>query len=150
MSTYTQILFQIVFGSKNYSSFLTETNQNILNFYIAGILWNKKCKPHIVGGYCNHVHIVCDLHPTIALSYLVKDIKKASHEMMVREKFIFQQFPGWQVGFGAFTNTQSSKNQLIQYVKNQEIHHKKHSFKEELIALFRKHGIDFKNKYLLT
>ena len=100
MSTYTQILYQIVFGSKDYTSFLTRVNQDILYNYIAGILWNKKCKPHIVGGYFNHIHIVCDLHPAIALSYLVKDIKKASHEMMKREKSIFQQFPGWQVGFG--------------------------------------------------
>ncbi len=95
MSTYTQILYQIVFGSKDYTSFLTRVNQDILYNYIAGILWNKKCKPHIVGGYCNHIHIVCDLHPTIALSYLVKDIKKASHEMMAREGSAFQRFTGW-------------------------------------------------------
>ena len=82
MSTYTQILYQIVFGSKVYTSFLTKVNQDILYNYIAGILWNKKCKPHIVGGYFNHIHIVCDLHPAIALSYLIKDIKKASYEMM--------------------------------------------------------------------
>ncbi len=150
MSTYTQILYQVIFGSKDYTNFLTKVNQDKLYNYIAGILWNKKCKPHIVGGYSNHIHIVCDLHPTNALSYIVKDIKKASHEMMVREKSIFQRFPGWQVGFGAFTYSQSGKDQLIQYVKNQENHHKKLSFKEELIALFKEHGIDFDEKYLIT
>ena len=150
MSTYTQILYQIVFGSKYYTNFQTKVNQDILYNYISGILWNKKCKPHIVGGYCNHLHIVCDLHPTIALSYLVKDIKKASHEMMSREKNSFQLFPGWQVGFGAFTYCQSRKDQLIQYVKNQGNHHKKLPFKEELVELFKEHGIDFDEKYLIT
>ena len=50
MSTYTQILYQIIFGSKDYTNFLTKLNQDKLYNYIAGILWNKKCKPHIVGG----------------------------------------------------------------------------------------------------
>ena len=148
MSTYTQILYQVVFGSKDYTSFLTKVNQEILYNYIAGILWNKKCHPHLVGGYSNHIHIVFDLHPTVALSYLVKDIKKASHEMMVREKVSFQRFPGWQVGFGAFTYTQSSKSALIQYVKDQENHHKKYSFRDELMALYEEHSIEFDEKYL--
>ncbi len=150
MSTYTQILYQVVFGSKDYTVFLTKLNQDILYNYIAGILWNKKCHPHIIRGNNNHIHIVLDLHPTLALSYLIKDIKMASHEMMKREKSAFERFPGWQVGFGAFTYSQSNKNALIQYVNNQENHHRKISFKEEVMALCKEHGVECNEKYLLT
>ena len=150
MSTYTQILYQVVFGSKDYTVFLTDQNRDNLFNYIAGILWNKKCHPHIVGGYGNHLHLIFDLHPTVALAYLVKDIKKATHEMMLRERDYFQQFPGWQVGYGAFTYSQSAKNTLIRYVTNQAKHHKTKTFKEELIELFEEFNIDFDEKYLIT
>ena len=70
--------------------------------------------------------------------------------MMLREKVSFQRFPGWQVGFGAFTYTQSSKSSLIQYVKDQENHHKKFSFRDELMALYEEHSIGFDEKYLIT
>ncbi len=149
MSTYTRILYQVVFGSKDYTSFLTGTNQDKLYNYIAGILRNKKCHPYIVGGYGNHIHIVFHLHPSIALSFLVKDIKKASHEMMKREKSTFIRFPGWQVGYGAFTYSPSSKDALVKYVNEQEGHHKRASFKEELMAICRKHGVEFDEKYLM-
>ena len=150
MSTYTQILYQIVFGTKDYTPFLNHENQNILFGYISGILKNKSCHSYIVGGACNHVHIITHLHPTIALSYLVKDIKKASHELINREKPLFPYFPGWQVGFGAFTYHVSSKETLINYVKNQEIHHKTITYKDELIKLLQENYIDYTDEYLLS
>lgn len=149
MSTYTQILYQIVFGSKNYTFFLRKSNQEKLFNYIAGILWNKNCRPYRVGGYGNHIHIICDLHPSVTLSALVKDIKKASHEMMKHDKSSFSLFPGWQVGYGAFTYSQSSKENLIKYVSNQESHHRKKPFKEELMALCKDHGVEYNEQYLL-
>ena len=64
MSTYTQILYQVVFGSKKCVRFLTRTNQEELFRYMAGILKNKKCFPYVVGGHSNHIHLVFSLHRT--------------------------------------------------------------------------------------
>jgi len=149
MSTYTQILYQIVFGSKSYTSFLTKQNRDILYNYIVGILHNKECHSYIVSGYGNHIHIATHIHPTVTLASLVKDIKRASTEMIIREKSNFMNFGGWQVGYGAFTYHISQKDQLIQYIADQENHHKKITFKEELIHLYKEHGITFKTEYLL-
>jgi putative transposase len=150
MSTYTQILYQIVFGSKDYTPFLSSRDQEILFAYIAGVLKNKSCHSYIVGGMCNHVHIITHLHPTISLAYLVKDIKEASHAMISRESSIFHNFPGWQVGYGAFTYHISSKESLINYVRNQAEHHKTISYKDELVKLLDENSIDFTDKYLLV
>jgi len=150
MSTYTQILFQIVFGAKNYTSFLTPKNQIILFNYIAGICQKKKCFPYIVGGYGNHIHIITSLNPTLALSDLVQVIKMSSNHMMSGNTFLFKSFPGWQVGFGGFSYHYSSKDNLVKYVKNQEKHHRKHSYQEEVTDLFTKSGIEYELKYLLT
>ena len=150
MSTYTKILYQVVFGSKNRIPFISKPNRDILFNYIAGILWNKKCHTHIVGGHKNHIHIIFNLHPTITLSSLVKDIKKASDLMMKKERTLFHSFPGWQVGYGAFTYSADSLDNLIRYVRNQEEHHKRRSFREEYLAFLKENGIEFNEKYLLV
>lgn len=150
MLTYTQILYQIVFGSKDYTPFLSNENQDILFGYISGVLKNKSCHSYIVGGASNHIHIISHIHPTVALSFLIKDIKRASHEMICRERSMFSTFPGWQVGFGAFTYHISSKESLIKYVLNQAIHHKTITYKDELIKLLQDNLIGYNDDYLLS
>ena len=150
MSTYTQILYQIVFGSKDYASFLNKENQGLLFAYIVGMLNMRNCHPYQVGGYENHVHIVTHISPTINLADLVREIKKASHEMMVRDKRFFSCFTGWQVGYGAFTYHISMKAVLIKYVLNQEQHHKGITFREEMIKLLNDNLVPFKEEYLIT
>lgn len=149
MSTYTQILYQIVFGSKDYTNFLISENQGRLYGYIVGVLNKRNCHPYQVGGYGNHIHILTHLPPVYALSELVRDIKKASHEMMVREKSSFKLFPGWQVGYGAFTYHISMKPVLISYVLNQEKHHRGISYKDEMINLLNDNLVPFKEEYLI-
>jgi REP element-mobilizing transposase RayT len=148
MSTYTEILYQIVFGSKNCKSFLDEKNQEKLFNYIAGIVSAKKSVPYRIGGHRNHLHLIIYLHPTESLSNMVRDIKRASHLWMDEKKDDFKLFPGWQNGYGAFTYDYSSKIHLVQYVKNQKEHHKKISFQEELIELLKEQGIEFDDRYL--
>lgn len=148
MSTYTQFLYQLVFGSKGHLPFLSTENQDILFAYIAGILKKKSCHSYIVGGASNHLHIITHIHPTIAPAYLIKDIKKATHAMILRERKIFLNFPGWQVGYSGFTYHISSKESLINYVKNQAEHHKTVSFKDELISLLKEHRVDYIDDYL--
>jgi putative transposase len=92
MSTYTQILYQIVFGTYDYTPFLNTENENILFSYIAGILKNKSCHSYIVGGASNHIHIITHIHPTEAPAYLVKDIKLASHKMILENAMLFSHF----------------------------------------------------------
>jgi REP element-mobilizing transposase RayT len=148
MSTYTQYLYQFVFGSKDHLPFISFKNQDILFGYIAGILKKKSCHSYIVGGASNHIHIITHIHPTVSSAYLIKDIKEASHALILRERSLFLNFPGWQVGYSGFTYHISSKNSLINYVKNQAEHHKTISFKDELIELLNEHDINFKEEYL--
>ncbi|TRX63273.1 IS200/IS605 family transposase [Carboxylicivirga sp. M1479] len=145
MSTYTQILYQIVFSTKRREK--TLINRERLYKYIWGILREKNCHLYRIGGVEDHVHIVVGLHPMVAPALLVKDIKLSTSNFIVEEK-LFPQFTGWQDGYGAFTYHVSSKNDLIEYVKNQEIHHQEASFKEEYISLLSEHGIAFEEKYL--
>jgi putative transposase len=148
MSTYTQILYQIVFSTRNRKKSLRKTGRQELFKYIFGILKNKNCHLYRINGVEDHLHIVTHIHPTIALAYLIKDIKLATTEYIEYE-FLFPGFDGWQDGYGAFTYSIGAKNRLIEYVKNQEEHHRMKTFREEYIQLLTEHGIEFNEKYLL-
>ena len=147
MSTYTQILYQIVFSTKRRKPALLKENREALFKFIWGILKNKKCHLYRINGVEDHIHIVTHVHPTVAPAFLVKDIKTASSGF-IKENRLFPDFEDWQVGYGAFTYSFKEKDTLIEYVKNQEEHHKVKTYREELIELLREHGIEFDEKYL--
>jgi len=148
MSTYTQILYQVVFATKNHERSLTASNRPELFKYISGILNNKKCHLYRINGVEDHIHIITHLHPSVSLASLVKDIKIASSEHIKRNA-LFTNFRGWQDGYGAFTYSIREKDRLIEYVKNQEEHHRTKSFREEYIELLKEHGVEYDEKYLL-
>jgi len=148
MSTYTQILYQIVFSTKNREACLSKDRREELYSYIWGIVKNKKCHLYRIGGVEDHIHIVTHLHQSIALADLVKDIKTASSNMIKTEQ-MFKNFPGWQIGYGAFTYSIGAKTNLINYVKSQEEHHKTNNYTTELQRLLKEHQIDYDDKYLL-
>lgn len=148
MNTYTQILFQIIFTAKNHEKTLASRSRPELYKYIWGILKNKKCHLYRIGGISDHIHIVTHLHPVISLASIVKDIKVAS-AAYIKNNNLFPTFSGWQDGYGAFTYSFNDKDKLIDYVKNQEEHHKTKSFREEFIELLIEHGIEYDEKYML-
>jgi len=148
MSTYTQILYQLVFSTYKREKTLTSENRKELFQYIWGILKNKQCHLYRLNGVEDHIHIITHIHPTIAPANLIKDIKIAS-SAMINEKNLFTNFNGWQDGYGAFTYSVKEKERLTEYVKNQEEHHKTMTFKEEYTALLKEHEIEFDEKYLL-
>ena len=147
MRTYTQIMYHIVFGTKYREAILVKENRQELFNYIWGILKKKKCHLYRINGVEDHLHIALHIHPSVALASLVKDIKLASSDF-IKEKNLFPKFDSWQDGYGAFTHSYRDKNTLIEYVKNQEEHHRTKTYREELIELFREHGIEFDEKYL--
>ena len=148
MSTYTQILYQIIFSTKDRERILLEDNREHLYKYIWGILENKNCHLYRINGVEDHIHICTHLHPSTSLAALVKDIKLASSEMIKNEK-IFPGFSKWQIGYGAFTYSIHEKDKLIEYIKNQVEHHKSETFIDEYKRILKELKIEFDEKYLV-
>jgi len=141
-------LDQIVYSTKDREKTLKKAELKDLYKYIWGVLKNKKCHLYHIGGIEDHIHIVTHIHPSIALAQLIKDIKLSSTEYIKSNK-LFNSFNGWQVGYAAFTYSFTAKENLINYVKNQEEHHKIKTFKDELIELLEEHGVEYNEKYLI-
>ena len=97
MSTYTQILYQIVFATKDHQLTMTEPGQERLYRFISGILQNNNCHLYRINGVEDHLHIITHLHPTVALSLLVKNFKLGSSEL-IKKELIFPNNGGWQDG----------------------------------------------------
>ena len=148
MGSFKQIYYQIVFGTKYRKPTISNDYCTELYKYIWGLISAKQCKLYRINGIEDHIHIFCDLHPSIALADLIKDIKVSSSIWMKTENK-FPDFEGWQDGYGAFTYNIRDKQMIINYVKNQKEHHKTESFLDEYKRLLAENGIEFDEKYLL-
>ena len=148
MSTYTQLLYHIIFSTKNREPTMVPLQKIRLFSYIHKLLSNKKCHLYRINGVEDHLHILSHIHPTISIAHLVKDIKLASHDFIAKEA-IFPKFKGWQNGYGAFSVSFKEKNRLIEYIKNQEEHHQSFSFLKEYKSVLTENNIEFDPKYLL-
>ena len=95
----------------------------------------------------DHIHILIGMKPTCSLSDLVREIKKSSNEFIKEKAFVKGKF-NWQEGYGAFSYSHSSIDNVIAYIKNQNEHHIKKSFKDEYLELLHKFEIEYKQEYL--
>ena len=147
MATYTQILYHIVYGTKNHQTTLDLERHDDLCRYKAGVLRNKNCVVYKVGGHVDHLHVLTSLHPSLALAGLVKDVKLAASGWIKTDK-VFPQFSGWQDGYGAFTCSWKDKDRIVNYIENQQEHHRRKTFREEYIEMLQKAGIEFDERFL--
>ncbi len=140
--TFSQIYIQIVFAVKGRNSLIHSSWENELHKYITGFMQNKGQKLLAINGMPDHIHILIGMKPTCCLSDLIRELKKASSEFVKNKKLSPYAFQ-WQEGYGAFSYSHSSLNQVIAYIMNQKEHHKKKTFKEEYLELIQKFEIEY-------
>jgi REP element-mobilizing transposase RayT len=136
-----------VFAVKNRDTLISSSWKERLHKYITGIIQNKGHKLIAINTMPNHVHIFIGLKPDTSLSDLVRDIKRDStnfvnNEIRLRGKF------NWQEGFGAFSYSHSQIDSVVQYILNQENHHRRKTFREEYEAMLRDYKVEYDAKYL--
>ena len=146
--SYTKLLYHIVFRTKSGKNTIPESHEKELYAYILGIINNKKSKLYRIGGTENHLHLLVDIHPTLALSDFMRELKEHSSKWLVQNPN-FPSFEGWAASFAGFTYNLSDKQMIINYIKNQKEHHKTISFEEEYRRFLIENGIEIDEKYFL-
>lgn len=146
-NTFTQLYVQFVFSVKGRQNFIKENSRDELEKVMCGIVSNHKCKTYAI--YCNpdHTHIFVGMHPSIAPSKLMEQVKSGSSKWLNEKKHISGKF-SWQDGYGAFTYSKSHIDNVVKYILNQPEHHKRQSFQDEFLRLLEKFEIDYHPKYL--
>jgi REP element-mobilizing transposase RayT len=141
-------MVHIVFSTKKRTPFLSDKNlRNEMHSYLGGTCKNLGCPILNVGGVADHVHILCMLARTFAISKIVCEIKRASSKWIKTEGSIYHNF-AWQRGFGAFSVGQTEIKSVRSYIHNQQEHHQKKSFKKEYLELLEHYGVRYDERYL--
>jgi REP element-mobilizing transposase RayT len=146
MSSYRLILYHLVFRTKESQKTLNQVNSRELYAYLMGFIRNKDCHLYRINGMEDHLHILCDLHPRIALADYIRDIKTSS-SIWLKQSGKFIDFKGWADGYAALTYGWNDKEKIVNYIKNQQEHHKYVSFQDELRRLLKEQGIEVNEKY---
>jgi REP element-mobilizing transposase RayT len=115
--------------------------------YIGGIMRKKNAKLISAGGMFDHIHLYASLPSTISVADFVNAVKSNSSRWIHEFSSRLRGF-AWQEGYGAFSVSKSEEARVIRYISNQEEHHRKRTFKEELIGLLDKHGIEYDKRYI--
>lgn len=146
-NTYTQIHIQVVFTVQNRDCIIQNSWKEELYRYISGVIQNHKHKVLAINGMPDHLHILIGLRPTQSLSDLMQDVKGSSSKWINQKRFTKGKF-SWQEGFGAFSYGKSQITQVIDYIKNQELHHQKRTFLEEYKDFLEKFEVDFDQRFI--
>jgi REP element-mobilizing transposase RayT len=146
-NTYTQIYIQVVFAVEWRQSLISPEHKEELHKYISGIVRNQGQKLIEIDAQPDHLHMLVGMKPDLALSDLVREVKKSSTNFINGNRWVRGRF-NWQPGFGGFSYSRSHLNAVIRYIQNQDQHHAKRSFKQEYKQLLRKFDIAFEEKYL--
>ncbi len=143
----SKILLHMVFSTKTRELLIPESVEDDLHAYLAGACRAQGAEAYRVGGTANHVHIACTLPRTMSVSELVQQIKQTSSAWMKAENRGCQHF-AWQAGYGAFSLGQSQLPELLRYIERQREHHERYTYKEELLRLLAKYGVDYDERHL--
>jgi REP element-mobilizing transposase RayT len=145
--TYTKIYVHVIFTVQGRQNLISKQHKDELYKYITGIIQNKKQKVIAINGMPDHIHILIGIKPDIALSDLVRDVKANASSFINEKRWIMGKF-NWQEGFGAFSYSHSQLDSVANYIRNQEKHHSRKTFREEYLELLKKFDVDYDPKYM--
>ncbi|MBK7709477.1 MAG: IS200/IS605 family transposase [Acidobacteria bacterium] len=145
--TYTNLLYHIVFSTKDRLPFITPTIRPRLYEYMGGAIRGTGGICLEIGGIEDHIHLLVKLKPTLPVSEFLRELKPNVTNWARRE--LNAKFE-WQNGYGAFSVGESQVASVRGYIQNQVEHHKRVSFEEEFKTLLIAAGMEFDERYLWT
>lgn len=147
MSTFSNLLFHIIYSTKYRKPTIRTEWKDDLYGYIGGIVRDQKGTLLKIGGVEDHVHLLVQLSPTIAISDVMRKIKSNSSKWINERSGVTRKFE-WQSGYAAFSVSESRMPAVAEYIANQAEHHQTKTFEEEFLAILMKHNIEFDMRYI--
>jgi putative transposase len=144
--TYTYLATHFVFSTKDRLPMITADLKPRLWSYMSGIINNLGGEALAINGMADHAHLLVLLPPTIAMAESLRTLK-ANISKWVHENWREQSKFTWQSGYSAFSVSKSGIKDVLRYIDNQEEHHRKFSYQEELLSLVKKHGLEYDERY---
>lgn len=146
MSTFLSLHFHITFSTKHRAPLIEKAWLPRLHEYLGGTVVGLGGHADCIGGIADHVHLLIGLKATHCLADVVREVKKAS-SAWIHDEIGIPSF-AWQEGYAAFTVSPSARPLVRKYIRNQDDHHRKKSFREELLEMLRMAGLKFDPNYI--
>ena len=137
----------LVFCTKHREPLIQPPVELELHNYLGGICNKLDCQVIKVGGYSDHIHILCMLSKKIPLMKLIEELKLHSSKWIKTKGVGYENFY-WQDGYGAFSVTPSEITTVITYITNQHEHHRKKTFQDEYRAFLNKYNVEYDERYV--
>lgn len=134
--------YHFVWRTKYREDTINEEYERYLYSYIHSMCQNKGCHLYRINSMPNHVHLCCEVRPTIPVSEFIKVLKQETSKWMKEHEEWFPKFIGWGLGYAGFTYSSSDRDNVIEYIKRQKEHHKATTFKKEYESLLAEFGFD--------
>ncbi len=132
----------LVFSTKYRFPYIDESIENELFNYLGGVCKKLECQPIIVGGYLDHIHILCLLSKKIALVKLLEEVKSHSSKWIKSKGENYSNFY-WQDGYGAFSVNPKEVEVVVKYISTQKTHHSKKTFQTELLQFLKEYNVEY-------
>jgi REP element-mobilizing transposase RayT len=146
MSTYASLHYHIVFSTKARTNFIHRTWEERLHEYLGGVVRKLEGYPQGIGGIEDHVHLLVGLKPTHCISDFMRELKRSSSRWVHSE--IGQGKFAWQDGYSVFSVSADARSRVKGYIAKQRNHHLVKSFRDEVIEMLNKAGVEYDPKYL--
>lgn len=137
----------ITFSTKYREPLIYAPVEAELHAYLGGICKKLECHPIKIGGYVDHIHILCMLSKKIALMKLVEEVKSHSSKWIKTKGENYTSFY-WQDGYGAFSVNPSEVDAVISYIANQHEHHRRKTFQDEYRLFLKKYKVEYDERYV--
>ncbi len=141
------VLIHTIFSTKDRAPFLRDADfRRETHAYMAGVTEKLACKAIKIGGVDDHMHLLTTLSRTVTIADFVKETKRATTAWIQQKGGGLADFH-WQRGYGIFSVSESGRDEVVQYILNQEDHHRDLDFKDEFRRFCEKHGIEIDERY---
>ncbi|MFB6343688.1 IS200/IS605 family transposase [Saccharicrinis sp. FJH2] len=136
----SQIYVHLTFGTKERHPYIKDQVKHRLHQFIGGILRSQESPSVIINSVPDHIHILFKLSKNYALTDVIKEVKARSSKWLKDFGGDYSTFT-WQRGYGAFSVNYMNLEKVINYIKDQESHHKYKSFREEVEEFVKQFNI---------
>ncbi len=143
----SQVLIHLVFSTKHREPWILTEIESELHAYCTTVVTNTGCPAVAIGGMADHIHVLFQLSRVRTIADVVEELKTSSSKWIKTKGVQFQGFH-WQTGYAALSVGQSGCQQTIDYIRNQQEHHRVRSFQDELRLLMKKHQVEFDERYV--
>ena len=145
--TFANLLTHVIFSTKDREHLVISDLKSPLLAYMGGIVRELEGKAVAINSMPDHIHMLLWLPPGVAVAEALRILKTNSCRWVHQTRTSLHGF-AWQTGYAAFSVSQSNAASVVKYIHEQEMHHRRVTFQEELISFLKKNGVQYDERYI--